>query len=163
VSSLRTGLIFGGLALALGVPFGLVAQKERLKTHGEKMLLQLAPADPRSLIAGDYMRLDYAISREAEQAGLRQTDGELVVKLDSDHVATLVRRHGGEPLAPDERLLRYRSRDMGHVRLASDAFYFQEGTADLYAGAKYGEVRVNPEGDALLVGLCDAERRPLGR
>ena len=28
------------------------------------MLLELAPVDPRSLIQGDYMRLDYAIARD---------------------------------------------------------------------------------------------------
>ena len=57
-------LLAAGLVLVLAVPNALVVQKERLLASGTPMLLELAPVDPRSLIQGDYMRLDYAVVRQ---------------------------------------------------------------------------------------------------
>src|SRR5690606_14717090 len=42
--------------------FIAVIQKERTIKEGELVLLELAPIDPRSLIQGDYMQLNYTIS-----------------------------------------------------------------------------------------------------
>jgi len=58
--------------------------------------------------------------------------------------------------------LRYRDRH-GDLRLGAEAFFFEEGKGDLYANARYGELRVTGRGDAVLVGLRDAERNRLGR
>ena len=65
----RNVLVFLGLALALGVPNYAIIQKERLLASGTPVLEELAPVDPRSLIQGDYMRLDYAISRQLREPG----------------------------------------------------------------------------------------------
>jgi uncharacterized membrane-anchored protein len=48
------------------------------------------------------------------------------------------------------------------VRLGAESFFFQEGHAQLYNGARYGEVRVAPSGTSVLVGLRGQEREPLG-
>ena len=48
------------------------------------------------------------------------------------------------------------------VRLASDAYFFQEGTAEEYNGARFGEIRVNAKGHAVLTGLRDTEGNQLG-
>ena len=57
-------VLFGlGLLLALGGPTTAVLQKERLLRQGRPVLLELAPRDPRSLMQGDYMDLDYALAR----------------------------------------------------------------------------------------------------
>jgi uncharacterized membrane-anchored protein len=87
--------------------------------------------------------------------------GRIVVLLDRDSVAHFVRVHqSGMPLGPGERLLQYRRRH-GRIGIGSDAFYFQEGQSDRYVGARYGELRVDPSGGSVLVGLRDRERRPL--
>ena len=62
-------------------------------------------------------------------------------------------------LASDEATasmkLRYRIRE-GHVWLGTNAFFFEEGTAERFSGARYGEFRVDREsGEAVLVGLRD--------
>jgi uncharacterized membrane-anchored protein len=62
---MRTVLIFGGVVLVLVVVNASVLDKERLLASGTPVLLELAPVDPRSLIQGDYMELDYAISRQS--------------------------------------------------------------------------------------------------
>ena len=60
---MRTALVFAGLALTLGLTAVLVMDKERVVADGTPVLLELAPVDPRSLIQGDYMQLDYALAR----------------------------------------------------------------------------------------------------
>ena len=160
---MRGTLVGGGLLLVLAFANAAIIDKERELARGTRVLLELAPADPRSLIQGDYMRLRY---RVAEQLGDSQAlwprTGEIVVALDESGVARFVRRHDGRrPLGPREHLLAYRRRD-GRLRVASDAFHFQEGEADRYARARYGELRVAPSGMGILVGLRDSSRRVLG-
>ena len=46
--------------------------------------------------------------------------------------------------------------------MASRAYLFQEGTADVYAPAKYGIMALTPSGGLALVGLADEELRRLG-
>lgn len=158
---MRSRFVFGGLALVVVALVGLVVQKEWVLAHGTPVLLELAPVDPRSLMQGDYMVLDYAISREATRDG-GKAEGRLVLRLDERGVGRFVRREvPGTPLGPGEILLRYKVRE-GRVRLGAEAFFFQEGLADRYAHAKYGELRVARNGSSVLVGLRDAELRPLG-
>ena len=156
-------LVVAGLVLTLAVPNVLVLQKERLLASGTPMLLELAPVDPRSLIQGDYMRLDYGISRQlADSQRAWPPTGEIVVRVDDQGVARFVRRHGsGTPVSGGEHLLTYRQR-RGRIQIGTDAFHFQEGHAQRYVGARYGEVRVSSSGTSVLVGLRDSSRNPLG-
>ncbi len=157
----RAGLLLG-LALVLLVVNSLVIQKELLLREGSNLFLELAPVDPRSLIQGDYMRLDYAITRDQQQAALDwPRDGRLVVLPDARGIASFVRRDQGEPLREGERYLRYRSRGM-RLRLGAESFFFQEGQAERYARARFAELKVSPGGDCVLVGLRDEALRPLG-
>jgi uncharacterized membrane-anchored protein len=54
-------------------------------------------------------------------------------------------------LAPDERLLAYKNRRGPHFGIES--FFFQEGTAEQYASARYAQIRLSPKGTAMLTGL----------
>jgi uncharacterized membrane-anchored protein len=154
---MRRALVVAGLAVALAVPGALIVQKERLLAMGTPVLLELAPVDPRSLIQGDYMRLDYAITRQIADSERRwPRSGRIVVALDADGVARFVRRDDGRrPLGPREALLIYRRRG-GRIRVGTDAFHFQEGHAGRYQSARYGELRVAPWGTSVLVGLRDS-------
>jgi uncharacterized membrane-anchored protein len=171
---MRARVIFGGFLLVVLVLVVQVARKEQVLAHGTSVLLELAPVDPRSLIQGDYMVLDYAVSREARLADItdwgtststseRPKEGRLVLRLDEHGVGRFVRHDTpGTPLAAGELLLRYKVRQR-RVRLGAEAFFFQEGHADRYEQAKYGELRVTGDGSSVLVGLRDAGRQPLGR
>ncbi|MGD9953145.1 MAG: GDYXXLXY domain-containing protein, partial [Burkholderiales bacterium] len=88
-------------------------------------------------------------------------DGRLVVRLDDRGVATYVRRDGGEPLGAGEIRLRYRVRD-GRVKFATNAYFFQEGTAKVYERARYGEFRASPSGELLLTHLRGESLERLG-
>jgi uncharacterized membrane-anchored protein len=137
--------------------------KERIIRDGDHLLLPLAPRDPRSLLQGDYMALRYAMAREvaeaADAAGIG--DGRIVVDLAASGEASFNALFTGQPLAPNQRLLRFRKRG-GTVRLASDAFFFQEGEGDIYVGARYGELRIDAQGNGVLIGLRDRDLNPLG-
>jgi uncharacterized membrane-anchored protein len=88
-----------------------------------------------------------------------QSKGTLVVKLDANNVASYVRVHKDEPLAEGEYLLAYRKR--GELRLGAESFMFQEGHANLYATARYGELKVDKKGSSVLAGLCDSDFKPI--
>lgn len=158
---MRRGLVGLGLLVALAVPLGLVAQKEALRRSGTRLLLPLAPVDPRSLIQGDYMILAYGLDW-GDQTSSWPRDGHVVLRRAEDGVGSFVRRDEGGPLAPGELKVRYRIRGYRNVRLGAEEYFFQEGHAGLYDTARFGELRVSDSGTALLVGLADAERRPLG-
>ena len=135
----------------------LVIGKEEILRDGRVVLLRLAPADPRSLMQGDYMALRYAIADPiAAAAGAAGVDdGTVVVELDALGEARFVAIDGGGPLADRQQRLRFRRRG-DVVRLASDAFFFEEGSEPLLRSARFGELRVAPDGEAVLVGLRNA-------
>ena len=154
--------LLAGLAMLAIVNFGIV-QRERLLTDGELVLLRLAPVDPRSLMQGDYMRLNFEVAGEAFPFGSRTEayDGHLVVAVDRHGVGRFVRLDDGRPLSPGERRLRYRVR-AGQPNFATNAYFFEEGSTEIYANAAYGEFRVDGAGDMILTGLRDEGLRPLG-
>jgi uncharacterized membrane-anchored protein len=57
-------------------------------------------------------------------------------------------------------LLKYRHSNQ--VRLGAESFFFEEGSAAQFERAKFGELKVAPDGSSVLVGLRDAELRRLG-
>jgi len=145
------GLVAAGLVLAGGAVAMTVQRHEETLAQGRPVILELAPVDPRSLMQGDYMALNYAMARDL-QNGAR--DGVVVVKLDEKGVGRFARVDHGEPLAADEARLRYRVRPRG-VRIATDAWFFEEGQRSAFQGARYGELRARPDGEALIVALRD--------
>jgi uncharacterized membrane-anchored protein len=156
--------LWGGLVLVLGVVDFSAAGRERLLRAGTRVLLPLAPVDPRSLMQGDYMRLRYALESDVRAALPTDADdaGTLVLRVDADGVGHLARLAApGEAPGPGEVLLRYRSTER-RIAVGPDAFFFQEGDADRFARAAFADLRVSPDGDVVLHGLCDRERRALG-
>jgi len=152
-------------ALTLVLAAAGIAGKETLLARGDTVLLRLAPVDPRSLMQGDYMALNFDIGnqiRTAQGAAERPPrDGVAVIRRDTRGVASFVRLHDGGPLGAGEQLLRFqaaRSRWGGaQVQVSTDAYFFQEGQGERFAQAMYGEFRVGADGQALLVGLRGKE------
>jgi uncharacterized membrane-anchored protein len=156
-ADLVRGLIALGALLVLGAVNLSILGKERVRRDGELVYLELAPVDPRSLMQGDYMALRFALTRDLERldAGTPRRDGETRfarVALDPRRVAR-VAATGSDAAA---LTLRYRLRG-GQVWLGTNAFFFEEGTAERFSAARYGEFRVDrASGEAVLVGLRDA-------
>lgn len=154
--------LLAGLALLAFVNFGIY-QRELLLTEGRVVLLKLSPVDPRSLMQGDYMRLNYEAADQAFpwQKGKSLDDGHIVVALDGRNIGSFRRFADGRPLAPGEIALRYRVR-AGQPNFATDAYFFEEGQAQAFAGAAYGEFRVGEDGEMILTGLRDERLQALG-
>jgi len=134
-----------------------VVKKEQTLSSGTPVLLALAPVDPRSLMQGDYMRLNYAMSRE-----VRDKIGYFVVHCDSNRVASFVRvQKAGTPLHPGELLIRYRAPDLFDVHIGAESYFFEEGKAEYFSQAKYGGLRVTSDGTSILTGLYDEHFRLL--
>lgn len=164
--------IIGLLALlvALAMVNLSVFQKEQQLAHGKVVYLDLAPVDPRSLMQGDYMALSFAIGQEIRRAFGRSAQEfstaktsthYVVVTLDSQNRASFKALFNGQDLAPGLLLLRYRIRH-NTVHFATNAFFFQEGDAEYYEAARYGQFRVNKQGEPLLVALYNDDLKPLG-
>jgi uncharacterized membrane-anchored protein len=140
--------------IVLGIINYAIFEKEHLKSAGRTVLLELAPVDPRSLMQGDYMRLRYAIERQVPYENSVAKKGYLVVTVDEKEIAHFKRFYQDEVLAKDEALLRYRQ--VGHsIEIIPHSFFFQEGHADYYQAAKYGEFKLDAKGRSLLVALRD--------
>jgi len=148
----RIGFVLCGL-LVLGVANTAIWEKEHLIASGTAVFVELAPADPRSLMQGDYMRLRFALPRDAvDGAGQRPFIPQVVARAGERGVARLLRYHDGKPPAQDEFLVDL-VRKHGDWVFVTDAWYFREGEAERWSKARYGEFRVQPDGKALLVGL----------
>ncbi|WP_349740467.1 GDYXXLXY domain-containing protein [Roseateles cavernae] len=151
-------VLLGGAAAVLLVANSAIWQKERLISEGRPVFVALAPVDPRSLMQGDFMRLNFALPAAVETPLLQDFGSQrprLVARLDGRGVAQLLRLHAsGAALAEGELLLELTPKD-GRWVLVSDAWFFEEGRAAAFEAARFGEFRVLPDGRALLVGMAD--------
>lgn len=167
----------GLIVVLVAVNLGIKKYETHLAT-AEKVLLQLAPVDPRSLMQGDYMALNYAISEQIMAAIEQQLaptedqqqidelynlsqDGLVIIKKDPQGVGHFVRlvspsEEDQLSLAKEELLLAYRLRQ-GQLKIATNAFFFQEGQAAAFEQAKYGLFRVNDKGEPLLTDMVNSD------
>lgn len=161
----QLALLLSGLAILAGIN-ATVWRYEHAMSSGEVVLLRLAPVDPRSLMQGDYMRLNYEIARELTSRDARATQNKgsdtLVIRLDAHQVATLVADGKPDRLASDERLLQVHQSER-QWQIGPDAYFFEEGTGGQYERARYGEFRLQADGKTLLVGLRDEAYQPIGQ
>lgn len=138
-----------------------VLQKEELLSDGQLVLLELAPVDPRSLMQGDYMRLGYAISDNINSDSISKR-GFCVVTLEENGIGRKVRiQENKTPINDNEYLIEYTSRKWGGINIGAESYFFQEGEADKYENAKYGGIKVDDQGNSLLIGLYDENRKKI--
>ncbi|MFQ2074104.1 GDYXXLXY domain-containing protein [Aeromonas veronii] len=161
----QLALLLSGLAILAGIN-ATVWRYEHAMSSGEVVLLRLAPVDPRSLMQGDYMRLNYEIARELTSRDARATQNKgsdtLVIRLDAHQVASLVADGKPDRLASDERLLQVHQSER-QWQIGPDAYFFEEGSGEQYEAARYGEFRLQADGKTLLVGLRDEAYQPIGQ
>ena len=161
----QLALLLSGLAILAGIN-ATVWRYEHAMSSGEVVLLRLAPVDPRSLMQGDYMRLNYEIARELTSRDAQTTQNKgsdtLVIRLDAHQVATLVADGKPDRLASDERLLQVHQSER-QWQIGPDAYFFEEGSGEQYEAARFGEFRLQADGKTLLVGLRDEAYQPIGQ
>ncbi|MDR2055700.1 MAG: GDYXXLXY domain-containing protein [Desulfovibrio sp.] len=171
---MRKACLLALLAAILAGSVGMIAHREIMLAQGVEAFLPLAPRDPRALMTGDYMALDYRVNRDIAQAlrkdaasrthprraVLRLVAGETPGGEAIPNLLVFVRLDDGSPLEDGELFLAFRTRE--HLVIsASPAFHFQEGRGGAYERARYGRLRLSPSGASLLEALCDAEGRDI--
>ena len=167
-------IAIASLIITLCVVNWSIANKEKHLSDGKTIYLELAPVDPRSLMQGDYMALRFTVANEVrrtlptsrnEQLSEQEiinTDGHIVVALDERNIATYSRIDDGQALADDEIKIQYRVRN-NSVKFATNAFFFQEGSAKIYQAARYGLFKVDDNGELLLASMHDEYLNVLGK
>jgi uncharacterized membrane-anchored protein len=163
---MRTVLLCLGAVYVFGNFYLMVEQKEALRRDGQTVYLALAPRDPRSLLQGDYMALNYEVTNEMNHLQLDPSSsrvpisGVLVISLDDRNAGHFVRIHQGESLAPREHLLKFHHQDW-YVVIGAEKYFIPEGSGSAFEKAVFGELKVAPDGTPILVALCDKDLRPI--
>jgi uncharacterized membrane-anchored protein len=132
-----------------------IFEKEALRRDGETVLLELGPVDPRSLMQGDYMRLNYKAMDVMTQWAFPDVPerGYVVISVGADNIGSVARIDDGRALKENEMILRYH-KEYNRFRIVTDSFLFQEGLRDVYQPAKYGVFKFDQSGNHILVGLA---------
>ncbi|WP_298943893.1 GDYXXLXY domain-containing protein [uncultured Psychromonas sp.] len=154
---MQSKIVIGMLLVILAVMNFSIFSKEQHLKQGDTVYLKLAPVDPRSLMQGDYMALRFdaadqlydALQSSNDDIEKGTHDGQIVVHLDENKVGDFRGIYHGQPLQENELRLNYRVRN-DNIKFATNAFFFEEGTAALYEQARYGEFKVNKKGELLL-------------
>ena len=172
------GLVGVFLIALLGAVNYKVQQFEDVLATGKPVVLKIAPADPRSLMQGDYMVLNYAILSDLQQSQFSSESNEttgidelspsgkkayILVHLDKNHVATLCEAQSEIPTdfkhcTPNVYLpIRYKG---WLPELPSQDYFFAEGKGEYYAQSEYAEYRFK-DGILLLARLLDKDLKGL--
>ncbi|MFK2826091.1 GDYXXLXY domain-containing protein [Bacillus sp. B190/17] len=140
-------------------------QKEQLLKNGELIALQLEPLDPRSLLQGDYVQLNYAVhtAYQNEQQNGRFIEGKIHVQL--EQTAEQVPYHGkyvavykpvhftkaDQPAVVNEKTVTIQGKARyGNINLGIEHFFIPENTGVKWEDKNIALVRVAENGDALL-------------
>lgn len=145
-----------------------IVKSETILANGTEVKLLLAPIDPRSLLQGDYVILNYEISTPDGLVTLKEDflQGEKVqAVLQPDekgiyHVEELFRY--GERKPSSAVFINGVTSGGQRVIYGIESFFIPEGTGRVVEEkAKYAVVRVASNGDAILVHLLDQDGQPI--
>lgn len=133
-----------------------VYKQEGIKKSDSKLILELAPVDPRSLLQGDYMVLRYEIVDSLYTWELEEeiyfSKGFVLLEKDEKGVS----RFAGVSEDWEKGSIEFR-RDMdGKYSIGADSYFFEEGTGKLYQNARYAEFYLYDEGKIRIKGLLDS-------
>jgi len=141
----------------------MIYQKKTLLKSGETVYFSILPADPRSLMQGDYMTFRYALENEIEQSQLApaKNHGYLVIAYDDQSIGHFKRFYSGEALSANERLLKFSYRPMQFPKwdIKPHTFFFQEKLQPEFQKATYAIFHYNGAKNYLLVGLADQDKK----
>lgn len=135
---------------------GYALNTQRALQTARTVYLKIEPFDPRALLSGDYMQVNY----DFERPYLAKQGQPLVLQVGENDVLSLPAAKGKETLAaqadtPQKHPQTVSIKTLGPSYRVPHQFYFQEGTGKKYENAAYAKAAVLPNGSLLLVGLTD--------
>lgn len=158
----------------------LINKYEDILANGQSIVLKLAPLDPRSLMQGDYMALNYEILDEVWQTAyqtdfydVRSKEFDIkpshnqiyaLLKQNKQGVAQLCRLELNIPTdfkdCHDQVYLPIKISYRFDIKLPTHSYFFKEGKGEYYAQAAFGEYKFK-DGKVLLLRLLDEKLKPL--
>lgn len=138
-----------------------VYKQEKIKKINSKLILELAPVDPRSLLQGDYMVLRYDIVDSLYVFELEEesklSKGFVMLEKDDRGISHFV----GVSEEWKKGSIAFRKDMSGTYSIGADSYFFEEGTGDLYQGARYAEFYIYDKGKIKIKGLLNKDMEPI--
>ncbi|RQO73787.1 hypothetical protein DBR40_13345 [Pedobacter sp. KBW01] len=160
MTKIKSIFIVINLLLLIGYFNWSIYAKERILSEGKLVLIELAPVDPRSLMQGDYMHLNYKENTFLEKVKIPKR-GFCLLKIDSNgigHRIALIKDM--RPLGNDEVVVKYffdGNEYWPSIHIGAESYFFQEGKGKKYEAAKYGGLKIDRNGNSILVGLYNKD------
>lgn len=140
--------------LVLGFFFFGVYKQEKIKRNGDRIILQLAPVDPRSLLQGDYMILRFELTDNLYRLDIEDEykDGgyAIINKTKEGFYALEKVSHEWQ-----EGSIEFTGNLKGNYSIGADSYFFQEGTGDIYSRARYAQLYLYGKGKVRVEALLD--------
>lgn len=134
---------------------GYALNTQRALQTARTVYLKIEPFDPRALLSGDYMQVNY----DFERPYLAKQGQPLVLQVGKNDVLSLPASEGKEALASQANTPQQPQtvsiKTLGPSYRVPHQFYFQEGTGKKYEKAAYAKAALLDNGSLLLVGLTD--------
>lgn len=162
---MRTKIYIVFAVLICAVMAFSVYKKEALLKSDDVFYLALAPVDPRSLMQGDYMILDYDINSSVRYGGEGKSK-KVILSKDGRGIASFVGFDEGQKLKENEfkvNLIKLNAVNFSASwaptgwSVAPVSYMFQEGHAQRYESAAYGVLKAGKGGEVLLTGLAASD------
>ena len=138
-------------------------QYNAVLNEGESVILEIEPIDPRSLLQGDYMVLNYAILNNIERQDDFPKKFYALIQRNEQGIVDICRMSDTVPTdfsgcVPNVYLPL--KTDGWQTRLPSQDYFFPSGKEKYYSTAAYAEYRFK-DGVLLLARLLDEHLKPL--
>lgn len=151
-------LIIIVIILQLGYVGYHAAASESLLSKGTQVKLAIEPLDPRSLLQGDYVRINYSISTPpasvAKELESRRSLSriKIVLRQGDDRVYVFDRLYkSGEALKDKEIIINGSLSGWQNIYYGIETYFVPEGTGtETEQNARFAYVKVGATGDALL-------------
>ena len=145
----------------------MILKNEHHLNNAQSVYVRLQPVDPRSILQGDYMALNYDLGLEgvnAEQienqawiksyAQLDAQNRVIKTRFDAQQIARGLSKSVPLILKNPDNLLE-------SLYPAANSFLFAEGLEPCYRNAQYAHLSVKADGQTLLLGLADQNLKSL--
>ncbi|WP_066805028.1 GDYXXLXY domain-containing protein [Moraxella oblonga] len=153
---------------------------ENHKKQGDDLYVALAPLDPRSLLQGDYMALNYDLNITNPNVQFDESGEEVWnsdwhydnahIK-DKGHITLWITKDKNNKLIKSDfqkhdntvaLIVKNPTNYLNDLYPAAKSFLFAEGLAKCYEKAKYAHLKLTKKGKPLLVDLVGEDFRSLG-
>lgn len=143
--------------ILLIVVFGYSVIKEENNLKKNTFYIKTSPVDPRSLIQGDYMVLNYNITDSARIEAVNIRKGYIRIKINDLKIAEFI-RVDKEYVPPSNNEISIQfQKNSSNIDIGVNSYLFQEGTGNKFQKAQYAEVIELKNGKLRLKSLLDKD------